>query len=56
MSDNAVKVRCGKCGHVFIVAYLPMPVEKAALAMKRATCPSCASTKPIYLAFEEAEQ
>ena len=49
-----LKGRCGKCEHVFVVAHLPMPLSTAAEVMLRATCPSCGSKRPIYVA-DDAE-
>jgi hypothetical protein len=47
--SNVLKGKCGECEHVFIVARLPMPLDKAAKLMKSAACPQCASTK-IFVA------
>lgn len=46
--SNVVMARCGSntCDHTWIVAYLPMPLEKAAFLMKRAACPKCAHERP----------
>lgn len=41
--------RCSKCGHVWEIARLPMPLEQAAKLMERARCPQCSSGK-IYVA------
>ena len=46
MSDGGhLKVKCVPCGHVWIVAYLPMPLSKTRLFAKM-TCPKCFHTKP----------
>lgn len=39
--------RCSSCGHVFLVAKLPMEVSKAARLMSRAACAHCGETKGI---------
>ena len=43
MSD-ALRGRCGDCGHIWVIAYLPMTVEKVACLGRRAACPMCAGT------------
>lgn len=43
-------VKCGACSHHWIAMYMPMEVEKAALLMKRATCPMCGEAKRISFA------
>ncbi len=50
MTSTTLNGRCGGCGHVFIVAHLPMDMEKAAGLMKRAACPKCGETKQIFCA------
>ena len=47
--QNVLKARCSDstCQHEWIVAYLPMPIEKAALLMRRAACPRCADERPV---------
>jgi hypothetical protein len=40
--------RCGKCNHVWIVAYLPMDVSGFARIAKGARCPMCGDAK-VYL-------
>lgn len=50
--ENAVYGRC-KCGHVWAVVYLPLPLAEAAKAMSRATCPMCANKKGIKVANAE---
>ena len=42
-----VNARCRACDHVWIVAYLPMQIEKAARLMQLAACPKCADKKPV---------
>jgi len=46
---SAVMARCSDdiCGHIWIVAYLPMELEKAARLMKLAACPKCANERPM---------
>lgn len=40
MSDGeTLKARCGECDHVWIVAYLPMPLDKVAKLGMAARCP-----------------
>lgn len=48
LTSNTLNGKCGACGHVFLVAQLPMPLEKAAGLMKRAACPMCGETKRIF--------
>lgn len=43
-------VKCGPCEHVWVAAYLPMPMAKAARAIKRAYCPVCGELKKIFIA------
>lgn len=47
--SNAMYGKCPSCSQVFLVAKLPMPLDKAAKLMKRASCPSCGETKGITL-------
>lgn len=47
--SNALYGKCPTCSHVFLVAKLPMPLDKAAKLMKLAACPSCGETKGIKL-------
>lgn len=47
--SNALYGKCPTCSQVFLVAKLPMPLEKAAILMMRAACPSCGETKGIKL-------
>lgn len=42
---GVLRGRCNDCGHVWVVAYLPMPLTNAARLMQRAACPMCAGTK-----------
>lgn len=46
---NVVTARCGDnaCGHTWIVAYLPMQLDKAARLMQLAACPKCANERPV---------
>lgn len=50
LTSNTLAGQCGECGHVFVVAHLPMPLEKAAALMKRAACPKCGETERIFRA------
>lgn len=46
MSERApINARCGACGHVWAVCYLPMQLDKAAALMKAARCPMCGGGK-----------
>lgn len=36
-------VRCRECNHVWIAAYLPLPVEQFARIASRLHCPMCAA-------------
>lgn len=47
--SGVMRCRCGDCGWVWVIAYLPMPVEKVARLGLRAACPMCACTK-VFLA------
>lgn len=47
MSD--LRAKC-PCGHVFVVAHLPMPIEMAAKLAMRASCPKCGETKGLRIA------
>lgn len=42
--ESALRGRC-ECGEVFVVAYLPMEMRKAAELAQAARCPKCASRK-----------
>ncbi|MGE0425283.1 MAG: hypothetical protein AB7O88_23695 [Reyranellaceae bacterium] len=44
MSD-ALRGKCRDCGHVWIVAHLPMALETAAKLALAALCPKCGSRK-----------
>lgn len=53
MPDNrepsVITAQCAdeSCMHRWIVAYLPMQLDKAARLMKRAACPKCAHERPV---------
>lgn len=50
MADpQTVTARCGDqaCGFEWVVCYLPMELDKAAMLMKRAACPKCAHERPV---------
>lgn len=50
---EALMAECWTCGHVWPAVYLPMELTRAAIAMKRATCPMCGETGDnIHLAHE----
>ncbi len=44
---DTLKAKCGDdaCGHSWIIAYLPMSLEKVAKCGKRAICPKCGNVK-----------
>lgn len=51
--SETLKGQCKDCGHVFVVAYFPMTVEKVARLAMRATCPFCgADTDRIRVAID----
>jgi hypothetical protein len=37
--QETVKARCGDCDHVWVVAYLPLPLKDAARLAIAARCP-----------------
>lgn len=49
--DTHVGGRCGDCHHRWIVAHLPMALDKFAALARAARCPKCASAK-IFVATE----
>lgn len=55
MTDRApFLVRCGKCGHVWPAAYLPMPVPEFVRATRNLRCPMCAAgSKDVFVATDE---
>lgn len=38
-----MRVDCGKCGHTWAIAYLPMEVSMLVSVMSKAKCPMCAA-------------
>jgi hypothetical protein len=44
--------KCRKCGHVFLVAYLPQNIPQVVRLLRRAACPRCAFTR-IYTTDED---
>ena len=42
--SDGLRGRCGACGHVWVVAQLPMRLDLVARLCARATCPACAGT------------
>ena len=44
-------VQCGsdECSHIWVIVWLPMPLENAAHVMKGARCPLCANGQ-VYVA------
>lgn len=49
-AKNPLYATCKACLHVWPALYLPMPLQTAATAMSRATCPQCGETKKITVA------
>jgi hypothetical protein len=49
VSTNTITARCGDeaCAHVWIVAHLPMSIDKVAMLMQRAACPKCCHNHPV---------
>ena len=47
---SAIHGKCPSCGHVWLVARLPMELGKAATTTKRASCAECGETKGILIA------
>lgn len=43
----AVAAECILCGHVWIVAYLPMEMSLMGKVAKNVRCPVCAEPKPM---------
>lgn len=50
---NGLYGRCKACGHVFLVAKLPMAIEKAAVLASRAACAQCGETRNIGVAVPD---
>jgi hypothetical protein len=48
--------KCGPCGHIWPIAYLPMDADKVARIMKGARCPMCASTSREHFVAETARK
>lgn len=46
--QRALKAKCSadECGQVWVVAYLPMPLDKVGMLAQRAACPHCANEHP----------
>lgn len=51
MMHRKIFGRCGACGHVWPILSLPTPIDVAARAMNRATCPECGHTE-IFIPTE----
>ena len=47
---NHMGGRCGDCHFRWVVAYLPMPVDKFVTIARAARCPKCASAK-VFVAL-----
>lgn len=45
--------RCGRCGHVWTLCYLPLAADLFTRVAKRATCPMCAETRELYTAEQK---
>lgn len=39
LDKGRISGRCGDCAYVWVVAYLPMPVDRAATLARLARCP-----------------
>lgn len=50
---RVLRGRCGGCGHVWVVAYLPMDVVSLAKLARGAACPMCAGSK-VFVATATA--
>ena len=50
---NGLYGRCPSCGHVFLVAKLPMDLTLAARLAQRAGCAMCGETRGIKVATTE---
>ena len=50
---NHIGGRCGDCHFRWIVAYLPMPVDKFVTIARAARCPKCASAKVFVALISE---
>ena len=53
MTSKEMWVRCGKCEHSWLAAYLPMELEKVARIMRRLACPMCAEIRKIHMCEPE---
>ena len=53
MTSKEMWVRCGKCEHKWLAAYLPMELEKVARIMRRLSCPKCAEIRKIHMCEPE---
>lgn len=51
--SGVLRGRCGDCGHIWVIAYLPMPIAKVARLGQRAACPMCACSK-VFIATAES--
>lgn len=47
--------RCDKCGHIWVIAYLPMDMKTVSELAKRAMCPSCGNKKVAVARTAEIE-
>ncbi len=41
----SLRGRCGACSHVWVVAFLPMELDKVASLAARCACPKCSCTR-----------
>lgn len=56
MSDPANSIiggECAKCGHVWVIAYLPMDMKAVGKLSARAACPKCGDDKPLVAKTEK---
>lgn len=43
--EQVLRGDCGKCGHEWVIAHLPMEITKVARLALRAACPKCGGDK-----------
>lgn len=49
LTSNSLNGSCGSCGHIFVVAHLPMPMERAAGLARCAACPKCGEADKVFV-------
>jgi len=55
VEHNGLYGKCSRCGHVFLVARLPMNLHAVAALAGRASCAECGATNGIVVAPPPAE-